>query len=159
MGLSYLLMKSFRQLCCTIYQLTCPVGRNFYLSLSVRWPFIIINIFARPLNIWIESLSLPTRLIYSCILLSWALKRRLGGWIFRPLKRVIELCRAHEEYQHARCCVYGSKSRTKTIHDGNCVADHLYEVGQYVWFNIKKISLRHDSQRHKLLSKFWDCFG
>jgi hypothetical protein len=46
----------------------------------------------------------------------------------------------------------------KAMHDGKGVADHLYEVGQYVWFNIKNIALRHDSRRHKLLPKFWGPF-
>jgi hypothetical protein len=50
------------------------------------------------------------------------------------------------------------KSRMRAMHDGKGVADHLYEVGQYVWFNIKNIALRHDSRRHKLLPKFWGPF-
>jgi hypothetical protein len=46
----------------------------------------------------------------------------------------------------------------KAMHDSKGVADHLYEIDQYVWFNIKNIALRHDSRRHKLLSKFWGPF-
>jgi hypothetical protein len=71
-----------------------------------------------------------------------------------PQKGERNYVQAHEEYQRARRCVHAAKSRMKAMHDGKGVADHLYEIGHYVWFNIKNIALRHDSRRHKLLPKF-----
>ena len=65
---------------------------------------------------------------------------------------------AHEEYQRARRCVHAAKSRMKERHDKKGVSNHLYAVGDLVWFNIKNIGLRHDSRRHKLLPKYWGPF-
>ena len=65
---------------------------------------------------------------------------------------------ANAEYQRARRCVELAKTRMKAIHDGKGVTSHFFVEGQLVWFNIKNVSLRHDSRRHKLLPKFWGPF-
>ena len=65
---------------------------------------------------------------------------------------------AHEEYQRVRRCVHAAESRMKERHDKQGVSNHLYAVGDLVWFNIKNIGLRHDSRRHKLLPKYWGPF-
>jgi RNase H-like domain found in reverse transcriptase/Reverse transcriptase (RNA-dependent DNA polymerase)/Integrase zinc binding domain/gag-polyprotein putative aspartyl protease len=61
---------------------------------------------------------------------------------------------AHERFSWARRCIYMAKDRMKANHDKKVVSDHLYEVGQYVWLNIRNISIRHPSLRQKLLPKF-----
>lgn len=46
----------------------------------------------------------------------------------------------------------------KEQHDGKGVCDHLYTVGDLVWFYVENIGLRHESRRHKLLPKCWGPF-
>jgi hypothetical protein len=62
---------------------------------------------------------------------------------------------AHAEFQRARRCVHAAKSKMKDRHDSKGILPHLYYVGDFVWFNIRNIGLRHDSRRHKLLPKYW----
>jgi hypothetical protein len=46
----------------------------------------------------------------------------------------------------------------KDRHDNKGILPHLHSVGEFVWFNIRNIGLRHDSRRHKLLPKYWGPF-
>jgi hypothetical protein len=61
---------------------------------------------------------------------------------------------AHERFNWARKCVHMAKDKMKERHDRNVVEQHLYEVGQSVWLNVRNISIRHPSLRQKLLPKF-----
>jgi hypothetical protein len=61
---------------------------------------------------------------------------------------------AHERFGWARRCVHMAKDRMKERYDKGTLADHLYQVGQLVWLDVKNVSIRHPSLRQKLLPKF-----
>jgi hypothetical protein len=42
----------------------------------------------------------------------------------------------------------------KERHDAKVTNQHLYQVGQLVWLNVRSISIRHPSLRQKLLPKY-----
>ena len=47
-----------------------------------------------------------------------------------------------------------AKDRMKERHDRRVTSEHLYEVGQLVWLNVRNISIRHPTLIKKLLPKF-----
>ena len=42
----------------------------------------------------------------------------------------------------------------KAIHDKKCIATHCYNTGDKVWLSMKDVSLRHPSQRGKMVPRF-----
>jgi hypothetical protein len=83
-------------------------------------------------------------------------KSELAGWM--GMSKIEDGQRtaleAHERFSWARKCVHMAKDKMKESHDRKIVEQHLYEVGQLVWLNIRNISIRHPSLRQKLLPKF-----
>ena len=61
---------------------------------------------------------------------------------------------AHEKFEWAKKCVQVAKDRMKMAFDGKKRNQHLYQMGDKVWFNIRNISLRHPTMRHKLVPKY-----
>jgi hypothetical protein len=61
---------------------------------------------------------------------------------------------AASEFQFARRCVQLAKDRMKHNHDKKGVTSHLYKIGDLVWLSMKTISLRHPSQRGKMVPRF-----
>ena len=62
---------------------------------------------------------------------------------------------AHEEFNWAKRCVQLAKDKMQESYNKRGVTSHLYETGQKVWMSMKHVSLRHPSQRHKLVPKFY----
>jgi hypothetical protein len=62
---------------------------------------------------------------------------------------------AHEEFNWARRCVQLAKDKMQESHNSRGVTPHLYQTGQKVWMSMKHVSLRHPSQRHKLVPKYY----
>jgi hypothetical protein len=89
---------------------------------------------------------------------TWEASTEQAGWLgVTPMthKANRTYVEAHAEFQRARRCVHAAKSKMKDRHDSKGILPHLYSVGDFVWFNIRNIGLRHDSRRHKLLPKYW----
>ena len=61
---------------------------------------------------------------------------------------------AANEFQYARRCVQIAKDRMKAIHDKKGIATHCYNTGDKVWLSMKDVSLRHPSQRGKMVPRF-----
>jgi putative transposase len=62
---------------------------------------------------------------------------------------------ARHEFEFAKMAVEQAKEKMKMAHDKKGVKRHLYSVGDRVWLNYKHISLRHPSQRHKLVPRYF----
>ena len=62
---------------------------------------------------------------------------------------------AHEEFNWARRCVQLAKDKMQESYNSRGATPHLYQTGQKVWMSMKHVSLRHPSQRHKLVPKFY----
>jgi hypothetical protein len=61
---------------------------------------------------------------------------------------------AASEFQFARRCIQLAKDRMKHNHDKKGVTNHLYSIGDEVWMSMKTLSLRHPSQRGKMVPRF-----
>ena len=61
---------------------------------------------------------------------------------------------AANEFQYARRCIQIAKDRMKAIHDKKGIATHCYNTGDKVWLSMKDVSLRHPSQRGKMVPRF-----
>ena len=61
---------------------------------------------------------------------------------------------AASEFQFARRYVQLAKNRMKLTHNKKGITDHLYEIEDLVWLSMKAISLRHPSQRGKMVRRF-----
>ena len=61
---------------------------------------------------------------------------------------------AQERFSWARRCIHLAKSRMKDTHDKKGTTTHLYQVGEMVWFNMRNLSLKHPSLRHKLVPRY-----
>lgn len=61
---------------------------------------------------------------------------------------------AQESFAWARQCVHRAKEVMKERHDARSTRNHLYSVGQLVWFNQRHIRLRHPTRRLKLQPRF-----
>jgi hypothetical protein len=85
-----------------------------------------------------------------------AIESELAGWM--GISRVEDGQRtaveAHERFSWARRCLHMAQQKMKESHDRRARSDHLYEVGQLVWLNIRNVNVRHPSSRQKLLPKF-----
>ena len=64
------------------------------------------------------------------------------------------MAQAHSQFDWARKCVHIAKMKMKEQHDKKLTANHLYEPGDRVWFNIRNLKLKHPSTRLKFLPKF-----